>query len=408
MSGTVGDKIALTVPTNLGDNNLWGGILNTLMEMMDEFVYAQREDRNLFFNGGDKISYDSATGNITFTQAIDIFNGVTSFKNSITTAASPTTLNATDKLAYCQITRKPGSNTNITALTVVSLGSLPNGTTDSDMGTFVFAYRTSDNTIIFPWAKREMLSGDVWRPNAQQSWYERILTSGKPMFYTLLADPSQVIVPGSAGSPSVVMIDGKMYANTANATCDLDTAGRNGLDTGAKAANTSYYLYAIPPASGRTFDVVCSVTAPTTGPTGFSSWSYIGAFATDQGAATVTPFRSVNGTCIYTDTIETETHTGGTTSNAETFSALPVTAKAAWMMISLTPSAANQSGRCTGISSTTYDSISIVGQVAAQAIRGLGWIPIFTNNTIYLRVSNAAASLDGNLQGWRENPMEYK
>lgn len=528
----IGDKVTLSKPTVGGSNNTWGTENNALWDIASEILYAAREDRNNVVMGGGKIAWDGSS--LTFTVALDIINHITAFKNSITTAASPIAINASGKVAYVQIVRKPASNNSITSATVVAAGSLPNSLNEGDFGTFVIAYRTADGTLIFPWLRKELLSGDHFQIGTGLTFFEKIAARGVS-FKATVSDTSQLVVPGSATAPAAVWIDGKLYANVSNATMDLDTAGRSGLDTGSKAANTPYYLYAIPASSGRTFDLVASVTAPSTGPTGFSSfvylgvfptvgssqidhffysasdlsyfkmkatnqkpsyesvtdssqvkvpasknkpacviidgdvyinvedetldmdtsgrggidtgakaansayyiyaipaltgigfdlvfslsnpstgptgfssWSYIGAFATDSGSAVIQPFKSGNGVYISDETFETETHTGNTSSNAETFASLPSTAKSAYIHFVLDPSAANQTGRCTGISSTTNDGIGQFGQVAGQPIRNHGWVPLFTAQTLYLQVSNAAATATANLMGWIENPGEWR
>lgn len=409
MSGTVGDKIGFTAPTVGGDSDTWGTILNSLFTVWDENHYAAREDRNLVIFGGGRIAWTASSGVLSFSSAIDIRNHVTSFKNSITTAASPITLDASHKVAYVALTRKPGSDTNITSATVVAAGALPNTTSDGDNANFVLAYRTADSTVIIPWARREILDGDHWQFGAAQSWYERLASHAKPS-YKSTTDTSQVIVPGSAAAPAVIFINGKLYANVADETMDLDTAGRNGLDTGAKAANTSYYLYAIPSASGRTFDTVCSITAPTgAGPTGFTTeWSYIGGFSTNEGASTITPFQSTNGIYQADHQIEDRAHTGNTTQTLQTYNSLPTTAKAALVLLQTSGATTNSVARVMGSNTSGNNALPQSTQVNGidNWIKGL--VPIFTQQVIYLQLAASGNSVTGYLMGWIENPMEYR
>jgi len=74
------------------------------------------------------------------------------------------------------------------------------------------------------------------------------------------------------------MNDGVKYLAASPLTVSLDASGRGGIDTGSKATDTWYYIYAVPPATaGGSFACVASVSAPTAGPTGFSAWKYLGA-----------------------------------------------------------------------------------------------------------------------------------
>lgn len=403
------DLIPIEVPTVGGDTDTWGTEANTKsFTQLAQASYAAREDRAISILGGGKIAWNQAGNALTFTEDIIIRDHITDKTVTITTAASPISLTAANQVAYVEKNRGPSSNQSISAATVVAAGALPN--TKDNNKIIVLFHRTTDGTILVPWCRREILDGDHWQWGAALSWFERMASARKPGYRNTDADNTQVIVPASASSPAVVIINGKLYANVANETMDVNTAGRGGIDTGAVAANTSYYLYAVPAVSGRGFDLVCSVTAPTgAGPTGFTSaWSYIGAFSTIEAAATIFPFKSYDGVLISEDVIEDETHTGDTTATAKTFAGLPSTVLQAYVHGSIIPSAAGQSLRVMSISSTTALNITVTGVVVSESHRITGWIPITTAQTIYMRNSNAAASSIASLIGWREDPMGYQ
>jgi hypothetical protein len=120
----------------------------------------------------------------------------------------------------------------------------------------------------------------------------------KPAYQQLSGGATQVVIPASVQKPAKVAIDGKIFINTSDITCDLTQGGRNGLDVGNLQAGHFLYLYAIPGTSGTTFDSVASTNSPLSGPTGFSSWSYLGAFSIDNNK-TVVPFQIVNGSFFY-------------------------------------------------------------------------------------------------------------
>lgn len=94
---------------------------------------------------------------------------------------------------------------------------------------------------------------------------------------------------------------GSLIFDFANGTSDL------GLDTGSEASSTWYYLYAVPK-SGSDFTLKGSVTPPSTGPTGFSTFRYLGAFRND-GSSNIRPFYQV-GRRFYWQS-NTEEYTGG-------------------------------------------------------------------------------------------------
>jgi len=64
--------------------------------------------------------------------------------------------------------------------------------------------------------------------------------------------------------------------------------GDGGLDTGSEASSTWYYLYAVVKPDGS-ITLKASVTWPGgAGPTGFSTWKYLGAFRNDSSSNIVT------------------------------------------------------------------------------------------------------------------------
>jgi hypothetical protein len=411
---TAGDKIGLTVPTPGGDTGVWGTGLNTdAFPQIDELAYAPREDRNLLVTGGGKISWNSAANQASFTADIAIYNHVTDKIVSVTTAGSPVTLDTALKVGYVKINRKPGSNQSITSVTVAAAGALPNTNSDADSGVLALFVRGSsgDNSLWIPWARRELLSGDHWNFGQAMSWFERIASSGKPGFKSN-ADTSQLVCPGSATSPACVIIDGKVYANVADEILDLDTAGRGGLDTGAKAATTIYYLYAIPAASGRGFDLVCSVTGPGTGPTGFSSWSYLGSFGT-VAASAIAVFTYKDGTFLAGES--TAAGYEVTVTNASPLASKTLLCPTTISSVYLNPrwGAVNAIGDAFVFASESGSaSITILtatSTTAANNQRAMVWVALTSPPTAYFNVTTVTTdSVTVRVIGWKENPMEFK
>jgi hypothetical protein len=72
--------------------------------------------------------------------------------------------------------------------------------------------------------------------------------------------------PGASGTLQVTLSDGQKYT------------AASPLSVSLAAPSTWYYLYAVPPATvGGSFACVASVSPPSTGPTGFTGWKYLGA-----------------------------------------------------------------------------------------------------------------------------------
>lgn len=242
---------------------------------------------------------------------------------------------------------------------------------------------------------------------AELAWYERIATHGKPRYKAASAGTT-VTVPGSAAAPACVIINGNVYANVSNETCDLSTAGRGGLDTGAIAANTPYYLYAVPNIAGDGFDLVASVTAPTTGPTGFTAWTYIGSFCTELNSAAIEPFQASGGVLLHDDDIEYTAHTGDTTTTAKTYASMPTTVTAAYGFTSHNGAGAVESSLAVSGTSAGGDNILVRSQVLNVSNYSYGWVPVFTAQTLWLTLSDAATLGRFYLCGWREDPGAYK
>jgi hypothetical protein len=135
----------------------------------------------------------------------------------------------------------------------------------------------------------------------------------RPGFQVLEEGGTVVTVPASESNPAKIEIDETVYTNTADTACDLRTLGRTGIDAGVIEQNEIYYLYGIPNEDGETFDLVASTAGPTSGPSGFTDWSYIGAFPSAEGGDNLDPFLSRDGRLQGDATLGTVTSTLGNT-----------------------------------------------------------------------------------------------
>lgn len=87
------------------------------------------------------------------------------------------------------------------------------------------------------------------------------------------------------GKETRISVGGQQYLYSSVITINFATTGINGLDTGAIAANSLYYIYSVQ--SSNTPGLVASLAAPTTGPTGFTAWKEVARVRTLQTAATL-------------------------------------------------------------------------------------------------------------------------
>jgi hypothetical protein len=416
-----GDKIGIPMPTpgSGGSDDVWGTELNdTTAVLLDEIAYAAREDRNLTIEGGGKITWDESNSQVTFTDSILIRNHITNSTVTITTAASPVSMPGNGYIAYVQINRKPSSNQTITSITSVAAGSLPNGTTDADMGTIVLFMRTDEFKIFFPKTSREIMKDDFWTFGSALSHFERKASAFKPQYYPQTTDLSKMIVPATSVRQAVVLIDGKIYFNESNKVLDLDTSGRNGLDTGTKAADTFYYLYAIPGTGTRDFDLVCSATGPITGdPTGFTSWSYLGAFLTNS-SSDINKARRIDNWWIANDDDQNfATIATNITSStyASTVINLPETSDIVKIRIKVDKATTTNVENQIDVSldgSTLLNQFFVIDAGGLDDQRFDFDFPLeFSEATIHYRWAASAPSgwdFDVQLVGFHENVMEYK
>lgn len=102
------------------------------------------------------------------------------------------------------------------------------------------------------------------------------------------------------GKPTRISVGGFQNLYTSTTTINFATTGLNALDTGAIAANTLYYIYAVK-SSGGVAGLVASTAAPAVGPTGYTAWREIGRCRTLSSAATLATITNrVGGTSSLT------------------------------------------------------------------------------------------------------------
>jgi len=87
------------------------------------------------------------------------------------------------------------------------------------------------------------------------------------------------------GKQTRISVGGQQYLYSSVITINFATTGINGLDTGAIAANSLYYIYSVQ--TSNTPGLVASLAAPTTGPTGFTAWKEVGRCRTLSSASTL-------------------------------------------------------------------------------------------------------------------------
>lgn len=88
------------------------------------------------------------------------------------------------------------------------------------------------------------------------------------------------------GQPTRINVGGQQYRVTDQLILNMTLASLGGLDTGAVAANTLYYIYA--GVSSGSIGLVASLAAPTTGPAGFANrFTLLGKLRTNVGSSDI-------------------------------------------------------------------------------------------------------------------------
>lgn len=228
----------------------------------------------------------------------------------------------------------------------------------------------------------------------------------RPTFRSNSSDSSQVVIPASAAKPAVVRIATTFYTNTADVTLDLDTGGVGGLDTGAKAANTAYYVYAVLPAAGSTFRGVISAAGPATGPTGFTTnWTYLGSFRT-VAASAVPHFTYCNGHFASSITVSDFTATSSViTSKTFIGSAIASSVKyrVRWSTVNAT------GDDClAGPASADLQTVSNASTAANVTQFIYVDVPVLAANTTFVQTTSSSDDVEFITTGWKEDPMSWQ
>lgn len=188
--------------------------------------------------------------------------------------------------------------------------------------------------------------------------------------------------------------DGLIRAHGGTLTFDFaNGTGNNGLDNGAEAPSTWYYLYAV--AAGSDFFLKASTVAPPTGPSGFSVWKYLGAFRND-GSSNILRFlhegKKVTWSIYITVTSASgaaATQVGNPTTSVSCAGQVPATASSIEVDLRVDVSGvANLGGilRVGGVSAEPNMYVfTVIGNATTEASTGMiaGSVPIFTPQTIY-------------------------
>lgn len=186
---------------------------------------------------------------------------------------------------------------------------------------------------------------------------------------------------------------------------NIGASGLGGMASGTVAASTAYYVYAV--LSGGMPYLIIDATPPTQGPSGYGTWTYLGAVATQEAAAEIYPFCVQAGYCRSDQNIEGESHTGDTTATPYVFAAMPVTAtKASFRLRYDGTNTGAEYGRIAGTLAGNAGTTGFLGVSGSDLFANLD-CPIVTPQTVYLYTHHAGNTVYAYLNGWQEDPELY-
>lgn len=202
------------------------------------------------------------------------------------------------------------------------------------------------------------------------------------------------------------IIDGQIYETSVSLDMNLDVAGPGGLRVGlTKAAATIYYIYAI--LDNGVVALLGDTVAPTTGPTGYSVWSYLGAVSTLAGSAAFPAFRVANGFTQFSDQVSSDYTETNAAYQAKTL-AIPAHASHVYGMLYIS---AVTAGTVLGNISSKNGGGSFLhaetNAVATGRAFSTGFVPIETSQTVYMKVETGTGTVNFRINGWLEDPTRF-
>jgi len=203
--------------------------------------------------------------------------------------------------------------------------------------------------------------------------------------YQMDIDAGTIVLQDSSGNVH--------EANSVNLTADITASGANGLDTGAEATSTWYYLWAIYNGTTVASLISASATAPTM-PTGYTYKARVGAIynnGSDDFIDILQLGRMAHRVDVYT--ADTVLSAGTATSYTAISPEVPTTARVAFVEFAPVTS--------------TFD-ISIDSTVAMQRITGGNVqmeriVPLDSSNQFQYKRSSGSDGLTAYGRGWMDN-----
>lgn len=240
-------------------------------------------------------------------------------------------------------------------------------------------------------------------------------------------DAGSINIAAAPGWPSTTRLtfqDGKQrYSSGTLAWAFSNGVADLGLDTGTEASSTWYFMYAVPKTSDdNQFSVRASISPPSTGPTGYTKFVYLGAFRNNASSNIIRfiqtgafSFRYQSAKFLYNEAGPAPETTPGTLIDCSTY--VPATASVMWLFNNIAPpiSASFEQWQCdwypyTYVSGdTAYTFVQGATHGYENQLQMLVDVPMpSSTKSVYRcvwRVSGTAASLSwhsASITGWND------
>lgn len=167
---------------------------------IDTSAHAHREDRNIIVTGGGVVAWDASTGNLSWTEDIEIWSPIKGYMQKILVASSPVSLSA-GQAFFVQLTRNPGA---AIILTVQKGNVLP-----ANDNSYMLALRSGTTCYLRNGGKFEDgESGTILGNTSPSMFYESVFIPIGDMIDGSSAPAALATISSSDGYANVRKFDG--------------------------------------------------------------------------------------------------------------------------------------------------------------------------------------------------------
>ncbi len=249
-------------------------------------------------------------------------------------------------------------------------------------------------------------TGDITGPAGKDAALSPLIRIHRPGYRSV--STTTIAINGTATNPIVFKFGSDLVTSEKNLYCNISQNGVGGLRDGLTASASSiYYLYGVRDGSG--IGLVADTKDPNTGPSGYTDWTYIGAFATNA-SSNVVKFISSRGFFRSAENMfeSAAINTLQPSATKATVSPCPTTIQFHYGYVIADGGTQDAWSNVfpTDVASGTGIEARIQTNNATNEQEGV--IPALSGTDVYLAVSNSSNTSKFVSLGWIEDPMEYQ